>query len=330
VRIAHVVNRSLDDPIKNAYWDGLTTMLWNLKIYSESRGHECRLFTVMQSDMMLHDLNNGGYDFVHCHSDSLALPCATHLAGTYAISSYDGRWSSFASKRPPLDGAVDPFAYWIKDTFRAPALLPPATFIADEYRRLGYRGFLERLPTGVEATVFAKAARGSKQAVCVGPVGARLRQAMLAEWTEGRVPVDFVGPWDKAHHPAFGRYAPGRYLGQWPRTTMYDTLTEYRCLVLLSVSDSAPAICRAALAAGLSLVITPACAADLGSPEFIHVLSEEELRRDTLVAAIENACEANDRRRSDIIAYAHDRWDFSATIPRYLELVDQIRHEVRT
>ena len=62
----------------------------------------------------------------------------------------------------------------------------------------------------------------------------------------------------------------------WDKPTLYERLGEYNsCLVLLSESEAAPKVVLEGLAAGLSVVITEACRANLTDEEFITVIPDE-------------------------------------------------------
>jgi hypothetical protein len=112
---------------------------------------------------------------------------------------------------------------------------------------------------------------------------------------------------------------------------MYEHLTKYRCLVLAAKSDSAPVLARAAMVAGLCVLVTRACGADLGNEEFIRHLSDDSLLdADLLVSEIAAACAVNDRRRSDIVDYALSRWDYALLVPKYLDAISSFRSHFGT
>ena len=69
-----------------------------------------------------------------------------------------------------------------------------------------------------------------------------------------------------------------RYLGHWSKSTLYDSLTDYANLVLLSDGEAHPLVCMEALSAGLGLVISEPAAAnlDLDLP-FIDVIPNDKL-----------------------------------------------------
>ena len=68
------------------------------------------------------------------------------------------------------------------------------------------------------------------------------------------------------------------YLGEWSKETLYNDLTKYGNLVLLSDGEAHPLVCLEAFAAGLGVVISQWAAANLDvSKDFITVIPEDKI-----------------------------------------------------
>jgi glycosyltransferase involved in cell wall biosynthesis len=199
-------------------------------------------------------------------------------------------------------------------------LSPPIVAL---YRRHGYGGFLGVVRNAVETECFRMADVGNGRAVCLGRVSARKRQGWLAEVVRGRVPVDFVGP--RPAHESFEENDEARYLGEWSKGTVYERLTEYSCLVLLSKAENAPKVVIEGLAAGLSVVVNEASAANLTNEPFITVLDDEERRGNVITSAIEQAIADNTALRPRIRAYAERNFDYARVTDHYLRLIHEFR-----
>jgi glycosyltransferase involved in cell wall biosynthesis len=137
--------------------------------------------------------------------------------------------------------------------------------------------------------------------------------------------VDFVGPWDGAPHGGFVEHEQAVYLGVWDKPTLYERLTDYSCLVLLSESEAAPKVVLEALAAGLSLVISETCRANLADQPFITVIADDERRPAAIAAAIRAAIDANSSHREAIRDDARDRFDYAVAVREYVEIIDEVR-----
>ena len=69
-----------------------------------------------------------------------------------------------------------------------------------------------------------------------------------------------------------------RYLGEWDKLTLYENLTDYANLVLLSDGEAHPLVCLEALTAGLGLVLSEYATANLDiTLPFIDVIPEEKI-----------------------------------------------------
>jgi glycosyltransferase involved in cell wall biosynthesis len=68
------------------------------------------------------------------------------------------------------------------------------------------------------------------------------------------------------------------YLGEWDKPTLYENLTDYGNLILLSDGEADPLVIKEALMAGLGVVISECAYANLDlSKEFITVIPDKKL-----------------------------------------------------
>jgi glycosyltransferase involved in cell wall biosynthesis len=249
------------------------------------------------------------------------LSCVSHLKWPWAATSHFGGLHAFdPDSGPEVNGG---YHYLFRDTQRAPANFVLSERIRQLYVRCGYTGFLRVLRNAVEAEEFRVAPRGNGTAVCVGRISRRKRQLKLAEIVRNRVRVDFVGPWDGRRESDSFMNETSNWLGVWDKPTLYERLGEYSCLVLLSESEGAPKVVLEGLAAGLSLVITEACSANLTDEEFITILPDGETRPDAIAHAIQTAIDKNPPLRPAIREYALRRFDYSVVVPEYVQLIEE-------
>jgi glycosyltransferase involved in cell wall biosynthesis len=304
-------------PIPPRSWGAVEGTIWHRKQWLERHGHTVDVYNSFMVHEVVHALNARPYDFVHCHTELFVLPLNAHLRHSYALTSHFGGLHRFVPGGPDYPA----FEYLFRDSLTAPANIVLSERVRDLYLGSGYRGFLRVLRNAVETDAFRLADRGNGKAICVGMISTRKRQAWLADAAAGRVEVDFVGPWDARGEPGFNPRETVRHLGVWDKATLYEHLTDYSCLVLLSDSEGAPKVVLEALAAGLNVVITAACAANLTPEPFITVLPEDELQPDAVIEAIDAAIAANDAMRPAIRAYAAARFDYDVVTPEYLEII---------
>lgn len=97
-----------------------------------------------------------------------------------------------------------------------------------------------------------------------------------------------------------------RWLGEWRREKLYEQLTEYANLALLSDGEAHPAVCQEAFSAGLGVVISECSAANLDlDRNFIDVIPEN-LINDTkhVESVITKNREYSVKNREEILEYA--------------------------
>jgi glycosyltransferase involved in cell wall biosynthesis len=320
MKIAMITPGMLAIPPKG--WGAVELVVWQRKLHLEQRGHVVDLFNTTAIHKILEHVNEHPYDFVHCHTELFAGSLNRHLRSPYALTSHYGGWYRFVPGGPDYRS----FDYLFRDTFDAPAHFVLSERIRDKYLRHGYAGFLTVLPNSVETDRFHFESRATRGAICIGRIKKRKRQAWLAKATEGVLPIDFVGPWSRELEADFQENATARYLGAWDRTTLYQRLTEYACLVALSDSEAAaPLVVLEALAAGLSVVVNEACADNLAAHEFVTVLPDDETRPEVITQAIAAAIDRNPRVRATARAYACDHLDYSIGTEAYLTAIDRFR-----
>ncbi len=293
-------------------------IIWHYQTYLSSIGHQIDVYNTPMIHEVLLAVSLRAYDFVHCHCESFVLHCCTHLQTPFALTSHD---SNLARYHPGVS-ATQAYDYLFADCLKAPAILAPSRRSAETYAAAGYRGFLRVLRHGVECSRFRPRTAGNGRSICLGRICARKRQAWVAEAARGRAEIDFVGPWNRSDASNFKVNETASYLGEWDRETVYERLSEYSCLVLLSESEVAPLAVLEALAAGLSVVISKSCTANLQFPkDFIHVVPDGEMRPGYVAAVISACATTNGQLRPEIVAHARERFDYPVVMNEYLEII---------
>jgi hypothetical protein len=150
--------------------------------------------------------------------------------------------------------------------------------IAAVYRQYGFRGAISICPNGARDDRIRYAAEPlyPDLSICVGKIEPRKRQAQLTKLMD----IQFVGPIVDPHFP------PGHsgYLGPWTREQLFEQLTNYANLVLLSDGEAHALVCCEALIAGLGLVVSEQAAANLDRHQpFITVIDDARVGDPTYV-----------------------------------------------
>jgi hypothetical protein len=108
------------------------------------------------------------------------------------------------------------------------------------------------------------------------------------------------------------------YLGEWDKNTLYNDLTNYGNLVLLSDGEAHPLVCMEALAAGLGVVVCEWGRANLdASKEFITIIPENKISDISYVEEkiIENR-EYSIKHRKEILEYSK-QFEWKEVLKKY-------------
>ena len=135
--------------------------------------------------------------------------------------------------------------------------------------------------------------------------------------------IDFVGNYAGSQFDT----RSAQYLGELYKPKLYQSMTEYANLVLLSDGEADPLVVKEALMAGLGLVISSCCTANLDlSKPFISVIPTRKLRDIEYVkGVIEENRKISLAMRDEIRAYALSEFSWDRITNKYLALIEEFR-----
>jgi hypothetical protein len=176
------------------------------------------------------------------------------------------------------------------------------------------------LPNGADDRLirYSSSALFPEKSIYLGKIETRKRQALY----QNLMFIDFAG------HCIDSSFNVQRsnYVGSWTKEALYDSLTNYANLVLLSDGEVHPLVCCEALNAGLGLVVSVYACANLDvSKPFITVIPENKINDMEYVA---NAIQENQRvsvtMRDEIRAYGNAMFSWRVITDRYIDIVNTI------
>ena len=179
--------------------------------------------------------------------------------------------------------------------------------ISDVYRKHGFTGKINEICNGAREDLFKYTLEPNKssKSVYVAKIEERKSQYKYQCITD----IDFVGNY---HDSTFDKTNPN-YLGEWSKETLYENLTEYGNLVLLSNGEADPLVVKEGLVAGLGMVVSECCIANLDlSKEYITVIPNDKLEDIEYITQkiIENR-EYSISHRNEIREYAMEKFAWS-------------------
>jgi len=283
-------------PIPPKGWGAVESLIWDMKLSLNKLGHEVQIVNVGDPYQIINMINQFRPDFVHINYDDwiglypyIQYPCAvtTHFAyierpelmGGYKQRVFD----QFTNIKPNIFGLSD----GINDTYNT---------LADISKDKLYLN-----PNGVmmENFRFSENPEFSDRSIYLAKIDSRKRQFLFQSidslWYAGNIADD---RFDQSQN----------YLGEWQKEILYQNLTDYGNLVLLSDGEAHPLVCMEAFAAGLGVVVSEWATANLDlDRRFISAIPEDKIKNTSFVEEIivKNR-EYSIEHRQEILDYAKE------------------------
>jgi glycosyltransferase involved in cell wall biosynthesis len=189
--------------------------------------------------------------------------------------------------------------------------------IANIYKKNGFNGTINILHNGAREDLFRYTTipQYPNKSVYVAKIEYRKGQYKYQSLPN----IDFVGHY---HDSSFNTNNPN-YIGSWNKPTLYNNLTDYANLILLSEGEADPLVIKEALMAGLGIVASECSVANLDRTlNFITIIPNNKL--DDL-EYINNEIILNRNisinKREEIRNYALQNFSWNNIINKYLSLI---------
>ena len=294
-------------------WGAVETLIWDMRNALMALGHEVDIVNVGDPREIIRRVNEYKPDFVHIHYDD--------WVGLYQYIQYPCVCTShfgYLEREEMFGGYAN-----IANAFRT---IKPRVFCLSEGIKKVYQILMDipedRLfisPNGVNCSAFrtTDAPHHADRSIYLAKVDYRKRQHLFQSidslYYAGNIADD---RFDKEKN----------YLGEWSKEFLYDNLTEYGNLVLLSDGEAHPLVCMEAMAAGLGVVVTEWGKANLDvDKEFITVIPEKHIGDiEFLEYEIVKNREYSINHREEILEYA-ETFDWINVIrDHYLPNVEKV------
>jgi len=254
-------------PIPPKGWGAVESLIWDMKLSLNKLGHEVQIVNVGDPYQIINMINQFRPDFVHINYDDwiglypyIQYPCAvtTHFAyieRPELMYGYKQRvFDQFTNIKPNVFGLSD----GINNIYNTLAGIPKDKLYLN--------------PNGVmmENFRFSENPEFPDRSIYLAKVDHRKRQFLFQSieslWYAGNIAED---RFDQSKN----------YLGEWQKEVLYQNLTDYGNLALLSDGEAHPLVCMEAFAAGLGVVVSEWATANLDlKREFISVIPEVKLK----------------------------------------------------
>jgi glycosyltransferase involved in cell wall biosynthesis len=248
-------------------WGAVEILIWDYKETLEKFGHEVLIVNTPNLNEIIEKVNNYEPDFVHIQYDDFYPICEYIKCENKAITSHFGYLDQINKYGSHYSRIFQGFLQ-LRNT-KIFALSPS---IAEVYKRYGYIAEkISVVPNGVREDLFRfdEECLYPDRSIYLAKIDQRKRQSSFQSIPS----LYFAG-----NIADNGFRVNENYLGEWNKEHLYENLTKYANLVLLSDGEAHPLVCLEAMSAGLGLVISEWATANLDlSLPFIDVIPENKI-----------------------------------------------------
>ena len=252
-------------PIPPTGWGAVEILIWDQKLALEELGHEVDIVNTKSPIEIIQKINAYRPDFVHIQYDDfielypyIQYPCA--ITSHFGYLEQPNKWGYYH------DRIVKPFQRI------SPKIFCLSEGIKNVYEKelLIEKSNLYVTPNGVNTSKFVtRDPKHPDRSLYLAKIDYRKRQSMFQSISS----LYYAG---NNADPNFNTNI--NYLGEWSKEHLYNNLTDYGNLVLLSDGEAHPLVCMEALAAGLGVVVCEYGAANLDTNmDFITVIPESKI-----------------------------------------------------
>lgn len=300
-------------PIPPTGWGAVEILIWDYYQELTKLGHEVQIVNTGNPNEIVSQVESFNPDFVHCQYDNFHYILEKISCPNIAITSHYG----YLEAHFPNYGGYSPIMQgFFRGKFKIFCL---SENIKKIYSRLGVdKSRLYVTPNGARKDLFrfSETCLFPNKSIFLAKITPRKRQTLV----QGIDSIYFAG--NREDHSF--NYSNPNYLGEWTKDVLYNELTNYANLVLLSDGEADPLVTKEALMAGLGLVISEYSTANLDtSLPYIDVIPESKIDDLNYIKLIvEKNRIISTKMRNEIREYAVNNLDWGVIAKSYVHLVE--------
>ena len=300
-------------PIPPTGWGAVEILIWDQKLALEKLGHEDDIVNRKSRIEIVQKVNAYRPDFVHIQYDDfielypyIQYPCA--ITSHFGYLEQPTKWGYYHDRIVKPFQRISPKIFCLSDGIKN----------VYEKELLIEKSNLYVTPNGVNTSKFkTRDPKYPDRSLYLAKIDYRKRQSMFQSISS----LYYAG---NNADPNFNTNI--NYLGEWSKEHLYNNLTDYGNLVLLSDGEAHPLVCMEALAAGLGVVVCEYGAANLDTTkDFITVIPESKI---TDLKYLEEEIVKNRdysvSHKDDIIKYASNFDWVNVIKERYISCVEDL------
>lgn len=309
-------------PIPPSGWGAVETIIWECANQLSELGYDGTILNTPDHDEIITFLEQEQFDFIHIHYDVFynLIPQIKKISpnSKIALSSHYPYIDQYDKHR--YDGYDKVFDWMVNNSnFFYNFCVSEKDFQVFKDKNVDN---LYLFKTGIDHKEVRVSNSPNKKdrSVCVGKIDRRKMQFFYQELYD----IDYIGPIGDGYQFDLNK----NYLGEWTKKQIYDNITEYANMILLSTGENGtPLVIKEALIAGLGVVTSEYCAYELDtSLPFISIIPTNKLQD---LEYVENVLNENKilslSMRDEIVKYGVSNFSWEALIKTYSENINSLK-----
>jgi hypothetical protein len=299
-------------------WGACESIVWDYYCNLKSRGYKVEFISEKSKDAIINFCNSRECDLVHIMYDNfLEIANKLNCKNIYGTSHYAYiTHPNFEKKEISYFNNVFRKCINVQDKLN---LIVLSKEIKDIYIKYGYNNSkIKVLQNGAreDKFKFTKHPKNINKSIYVGKIENRKSQYKYQNISN----IDFAGNYYNSKFDIKNK----NYLGEWTKDVLYNNLTEYSNLVLLSDGEADPLVVKEALICGLGVVVSKCASANLDlNKNFIDVIEDNELDNISYVkGVIEKNREICKIERLNIREYGLSNFSWRRIIDEYCNITN--------
>ena len=256
-------------PIPPVGWGAVESIVWDYYTELKNRKVDVTILNDPDLNKVLHHILNTKYTHVHImYDDHIVL--APYLDKEMKVF----YTSHYAYITHPGFQHMQYFHNIFKHVLQCPTIhiLAISEPIMQVYLKYGYpKDRIQVLHNGARSDLFSYTDEPLKKdrSLYLGKIEPRKRQYLYQNIKS----IDFAGNY---HDSSFNQKHP-HYLGEWKKEILYQEMTHYGNLVLLSDGEADPLVVKEALMCGLGVVLSECSSSNLDARDFVTIIPDDKL-----------------------------------------------------
>lgn len=299
-------------PIPPIGWGAVESLVWDYKVFLDKYHPDIKtvIVNVPTPQQIVNKVNEENPDIVHIQYDDHAY-LAPHMRCKKVLITSHYAYLTQRETRPSDAYFHRIFPMFVNNTATILAL---SNQIADTYVKAGVspdRIIIQHNGANDEIFRYAPTPKYPDRSIYLAKIDYRKRQYVYQDipnlyFAGNRVEARF-----RADNP--------RYLGEWAKPVLYENLTDYANLVLLSDGEAHPLVVCEALIAGLGVVLSECASANLDlTLPFVEIVPNNKLDDiDYVSAAIARNREVAITMRNRIREYGLSTFSWRVCVDKY-------------